>query len=104
MQPFLNSLAVDVKKFCLETAVTVNNAAGQVNLLTHHGSFSETDAEAFFDNARREQITGTTAAGAAAVLIGANDADRLQQAMESFACSLFLKLQIHQYSTSRVNQ
>ena len=64
----------------MEAAVTVTNAAGPVNLLTNHGSFSDDDAEAFFDNARREQITGTTAAGGAAALIGANDADRLQQA------------------------
>ena len=33
VQPFLNPLAVDVKKFCLDTAVTVTNAAGPVNLL-----------------------------------------------------------------------
>ena len=49
VQPFLNSLALEVKKFGLESAVTVRNAAGPVNLLTDHGRFSDADAEAFFD-------------------------------------------------------
>ena len=53
VQPFLNSLALEVKKFSLESAVTVRNAAGPVNLLTDHGRFSNADAEAFFDAARK---------------------------------------------------
>ena len=45
VQPFLNSLAVEVKKYWLEDAVTVQNAAGtNLNLLTQYGSFTEADA------------------------------------------------------------
>ena len=61
VQPFLNSLALEVKKYCLDSAVQVTDAAGDtINLLTHHGSFSDTDAAAFFNTARHEQITGIT--------------------------------------------
>ena len=96
VQPFLNSLAVDVKKFCLDTAVTVTNAAGPVNLLTHHGSFSETDTDAFFNTARTEQITGNAAAGGAAVLAGTGDAAQLAQA-KMIQCS---KILFHKLSKS----
>ena len=61
VQPLLNSLALEVKKFCLDSAVEVTNAAGEkINLLTHHGSFSDTNATAFFNTIRHEQITGIT--------------------------------------------
>ena len=49
------------------------------NLLTHYGSFSEADAEAYFDAAHEEQITGIAAAGGAATLAGTDDAARLLQ-------------------------
>ena len=49
---------IDVTKFCLEDAVTVTNAAGDVNLLTQYGSFSEADATAFFSNTRTEEMLG----------------------------------------------
>ena len=83
LQPFLNSLTTDVKKFCLEDAVTVQTATGtNVNLLTSYGSFSETDAEAFFDDTRTEQILGHSLANpaTAVALAGADDAARLLQA------------------------
>ena len=69
VQPFLNSLAVDVKKYGLEPAVTVRSATGtDYNLLTQYGSFTEDDATAFFDNGRKEQILGQTATGGAVTL------------------------------------
>ena len=90
VQPFLNSLAVEVKKFSLDSAVEVTNAAGhRVNLLTNHGSFSETDAEAFFNTARHEQITGIASGGGDATLAGADAAAQLLQA-KKIQCSKIL--------------
>ena len=80
VQPFLNSLALEVKKYGLDSAVEVTNATGTINLLTHHGSFSNTDAEAFFNDTRKEQITGIATAGGAATLSGTGNATQLLQA------------------------
>ena len=65
----------------MEDAVTVTNAAGTNlnNLLTQSGSFTEADATAFFDDARKQQITGIAAGGGASTLDGATPADQLLQ-------------------------
>ena len=48
------------------TDLVTNLAGAAVNLLTHHGNFSEADATAFFGTARNEQITGITMASGTA--------------------------------------
>ena len=95
--PFLNSLAVDVKKYCLDAAVTVTNTAGtDLNLLTQHGSFTEADATAFFTDACKEQITGIPqVAGTVVALAGTSDAahafSRLRKSRPTKSSSTYLR-------------
>ena len=77
IQPFLNSLLIDVQKYHLEDAVTVTVNGAPVNLITDYGSITKTT---FFDDARKAMIAGVNAAGNPVALAGRTDAARLLQA------------------------
>ena len=54
IQPFLNSLLIDVQKYHLEDAVTVTVNGAPVNLITDYGSITKDAATTFFDDARKQ--------------------------------------------------
>ena len=86
LQPFLNSLAADVKTYHLQDVVTLHHTPavalpdGQdINILENYGNITDDIIRSYFNNTRRDVIRGfdDTGTAIAANSLGSDDAERL---------------------------
>ena len=86
LQPFLNSLAADVKTYHLQEVVTLHHTATiplpdseDINILENYGNITDDIIKSYFNDTRRDVIRGfdDTGTAIAASSLGRNDAERL---------------------------